>query len=56
MARAQKVAWEQFPDHNPKRVVHALSERCYEALSEKEVVKQAQSVRQTQRRSRSIGI
>jgi len=56
MARAQKIAWEQFPDHNPKRVVHALSERCYEALGEKEVVKQAQSVRQTQRRSRSIGV
>ena len=56
MARAQKVAWEQFPDHNPKRVVHALSERCYEALGEKEVVKQAQSVRQTQRCSRSIGV
>jgi len=56
MARAQKVAWEQFPDHNPKRVVHALSERCYEALGEKEAVKQGQTVRQTQRRSRGIGV
>ena len=56
MARAQKVAWEQFPDHNPKRVVHALSERCYEALGVKEVVKQAQTLRQTQRQSRGIGV
>jgi hypothetical protein len=56
MARAQKVAREQFPDYNLKPVVHALSARCYEALGEKEVVKQAQSVGQTQRQSRGIGV
>jgi hypothetical protein len=56
VARTQKVAWEQFPESNPRRVVHALSERCYVAIGEREAVtvKQAESLIQTQRRSHGI--
>ena len=56
VAQAQKVAWEQFPEDNPAYVVRAISERCYVALSEKEVVKQIQSVKHTRRQSRGIGV
>ena len=41
-AKAQKIAWEQFPDHNPGRIVAAISERCREAVANEETITQTQ--------------
>jgi hypothetical protein len=41
VATAQKVIWEQFPDHRPAQVVAAISERCrLAAVPEERVVKE----------------
>ncbi|MBU6402349.1 MAG: hypothetical protein KGS61_18685 [Verrucomicrobia bacterium] len=56
VARAQRVVWEQFPDCNPPRVVHALSERCSAALSHDLCLRQALSRHESQRHSRGIRV
>ncbi|HUK82750.1 MAG TPA: hypothetical protein VLZ12_09005 [Verrucomicrobiae bacterium] len=34
VAKAQRVAFEQFPEHNPGKVVNAISQRCRLAVGE----------------------
>jgi hypothetical protein len=43
-AKAQKIAWEQFPNHRPGEVVAAISERCHQAIASEEMISQAQKV------------
>jgi len=40
VAQAQRVAWEQFPEHNPSRVVRAISERCERVVAQREELRQ----------------
>jgi len=42
VAKAQKVAWEQFPDDRPGHVVAAISERCRQAVTNEETISQHQ--------------
>jgi hypothetical protein len=39
-AKAQKIAWEQFPDHRPGRIVAAVSDRCRQAVANEETISQ----------------
>ena len=50
VAQAQRVAFEQFPQHNPGRVVRAVSERCLSAVGESLTLTESigQPTRQTQ--------
>ena len=54
VARAQQVVWERFPNHNPSRVVRAISERCSRAVDNSEAVTQTQD--KSVRQSHGIGI
>jgi flagellar biosynthesis component FlhA len=54
VARAQRVAFEQFPEYNPGNIVHAISERCLHAVGESLTV--MESVGQATRQSRGIRI
>lgn len=54
VARAQHVAFEQFPECNPGNVVQAISERCLLAVGESLTV--MESVGQTTRQNRGIRI
>ena len=45
-AKAQKIVWEQFPDHRPGHVVAAISERCHQAIANEETISQSQKVGQ----------
>ena len=54
VARAQRVAFERFPEYNPGNVVQAISERCLHAVGESLTV--MESVGQTTRQSRGIRI
>jgi hypothetical protein len=40
VAKAQKIVWEQFPDHRPGHVVAAISERCRQAVANEETISQ----------------
>jgi len=44
VAKAQKIVWEQFPDHRPGHVVAAISERCHQAIANEETISQDQKV------------
>ena len=39
-AKAQKIVWEQFPDHRPGHIVAAISERCRQAVANEETISQ----------------
>jgi hypothetical protein len=54
VSKAQCVAFEQFPEHNPGRVMRAISERCLLAVGESLTV--MEPVRQTTRHTRGIGV
>jgi hypothetical protein len=43
-AKAQKIVWEQFPDHRPGHVVAAISERCHQAIANAETISQDQKL------------
>lgn len=43
-AKAQKIVWEQFPDHRLGQVVAAISERCHQAIANAETISQEQKV------------
>lgn len=47
VATAQKVIWEQFPDHRPGRLVEAISERCRLAVTNKETISEARKTNQS---------
>jgi cation transport regulator ChaB len=40
VAQAQRVAWEQFPERNPSRVMRAISERCHQVAGNHEAMRQ----------------
>ncbi len=54
VAKAQKVVWEQFPDHRPGHVVAAISERCRQAVASEEAI--AQNQRKNHSVSRGVSI
>jgi hypothetical protein len=54
VAKAQRVAFEQFPEHKPGKVVRAISRRCLEAVNESLAV--TESMDQTTRQAQGIGI
>ena len=56
VAKAQTVAWEQFPDDNPAKVVRALSQRCALAVENSESLKQAEMEKQSVRQSHGMSI
>ena len=56
VAKAQKIAWEQFPENNPTRVVQALSERCNQAVLNTETLAQTPSVDDASQRTRGIRV
>jgi len=39
-AKAQKIVWEQFPEHRFGRIVEAISERCCQAVANEETISQ----------------
>jgi len=41
-AKAQKIVWEQFPDHRPGHIVAAITERCHLAIANEETISQNQ--------------
>jgi hypothetical protein len=43
-AKAQKIVWEQYPDHRPGHIVAAITERCHEAIANEETIAQNQKV------------
>ena len=47
VAKAQKIVWEQYPDHRPGHVVAAISERCHQAIANAETISQAQKATQS---------
>jgi hypothetical protein len=53
-APAQKVIWEQFPDHRPARVVAAISERCRLAVSNEETISETRKMNQSNGRGMRI--
>ncbi len=38
VANAQKMVWQQFPEHNPGKVVEALMEHCDKAVTHKRLI------------------
>lgn len=40
VAKAQKIVWEQYPDHRPGHIVAAISERCNQAVANEETISQ----------------
>lgn len=45
VAKAQKIVWEQYPDHRPGHIVAAIAERCEQAVADEETIKITQTVR-----------
>jgi hypothetical protein len=56
VATAQKVIWEQFPDHRPARIIAAISERCRQAVTNEETISQTQKVGQSNSNNRGMRI
>lgn len=54
VATAQKVIWEQFPDHRPARIVAAISERCRLAVTNEETISEARKMNQSNSRGMRI--
>ncbi|HUJ11145.1 MAG TPA: hypothetical protein VL171_14075 [Verrucomicrobiae bacterium] len=52
VTRARRVTFEQFPEHNPGRIVRAISERCLLAVGESWTM--SESLRETNRQARGI--
>lgn len=44
VAKAQKVVWEQYPDHRPAQIVAAISERCRQAIANEATISQKRKV------------
>ncbi len=56
VASAQRVAWEQFPEQNPGKVVRAISERCRQLVRICELPTERESVDQANRHARGMGV
>jgi hypothetical protein len=53
-AKAQKIVWEQFPDHRPGHIVAAISERCRQAVTNEEAISQTQKATQSTSRGMHV--
>jgi len=53
-AKAQKIVWEQFPDHRPGHIVAAISERCRQAVVNEETISQSQKLTQSTSRGMRV--
>jgi hypothetical protein len=51
VAKAQKIVWRQFPEHNPGKIVEALMEHCDKAVTHNRLISEGQSDAQDHRRS-----
>jgi hypothetical protein len=56
VAGAQRVAWEQFPEQSPGKVVRAISERCHQSVRICELLAERESVGQTNRQARGMRV
>ncbi len=56
VAGAQRVAWEQFPEQNPGKVVRAISDRCRQLVRICELLTERESVDQANRHARGMGV
>lgn len=56
VAHAQQIAWDQFPENDPAKVVCAISEQCALAVENPELLKQARTIRQNVRHSQGMSI
>jgi hypothetical protein len=56
IARAQKTVWQQFPEHNPGKIVEALMEDCDKAVTRKRSIGESQSETQNIGQSRGISV
>jgi hypothetical protein len=56
VATAQKIVWEQFPEHRPERVIEAISERCRLAVADKETISQSVGCSNSNNQARSRGM
>jgi hypothetical protein len=56
VAKAQRVAWEQFPEQNPGKIVRAISKRCQQVAGNRETVMERESVSLSIRQGRGIGV
>jgi hypothetical protein len=56
VARAQRVAWEQFPEQSPGKVVRAISWRCYQVAGNRESVMDAERAGHTARQARGMRV
>ena len=56
VAKAQRVAWEQFPEQNPGKVVRAISKRCQQVAGIRETVVERESVSLSTRQARGIRV
>jgi len=43
-AKAQKIVWEQYPDHRPGHIGAAITERCHLAIANEETISRNQRV------------
>ena len=53
-AKAQKIAWEQFPDDRPGHIVAAISDRCLQVIAIDETISQDHKIKNSVRRG--IGV
>jgi hypothetical protein len=56
VAKAQRVAWEQFPEQNPDKVVRAISKSCQQVAGICETVIERVSVGLSTRQARGIRV
>ncbi len=56
VARAQRVAWEQFPEQSPGMVVRAISWRCRQVVGNRESVMEAERAGHTARQARGMRV
>jgi hypothetical protein len=55
-AKAQKVAWEQFPNNRPGEIVAAISERCRQAVIPEQAISESLTIDQQPKISRGVRI
>jgi hypothetical protein len=56
VAKAQRVAWEQFPEQNPGKVMRVISKRCQQVVGIRETVMERQSVSLSTHQVRGIRV
>lgn len=56
VTKAQRVAWENFEQHNPGKIVRAISECCRQVLGNRVCVSESETVHRPIRHARGVGI